>query len=405
MKNLKVKSILFNLAAVLAIAICITACEQQGIVTSMQDQLTMNENQRILNALCTHHNDDCSGIEITDTAISIDNCSGFEKSDFLHYLDMLEEGYEPEPAVSVVPHPSNPGQMLETPIENVTYYDKNNQPILEERQRLYSWIRFVKNTKVSDIKYYIRPSLERDCKPGYPDSIHAAADYWNNIEGSKVNFSHTTIPGNADINIGCDTDDIFTGDYKDMEPYGAYSSFPSFGTRTPGKLMSFSDHYDDDYKIALAIHEFGHTLGFDHTDDNNGWHMYDTPINDSNSIMHSEFQVHEMSDDDLLAVRRLWPDQLKKPVNVSFEKVGGSVRIKLRNPDHINRPYNHINVGHVHNDVFRWGNWGHQPDDNGNYDIFWIKNFAPGFHSFYIQGASHNNEVIGGFSGWFHLYM
>jgi len=406
MKNLKVKSILFSLIAIMAVAFFMTACEQEGIVTSMQDELTMDENQRIMNALCTHHADDCSGIEISDTEISIDNCSGFERKDFLDYLDMLENGYEPEPAISVVPHPSNPGQMLETPIENVTYYDKNNQPIIEERQRLYWWNRFVKNTEVSNIKYFIRESID-DCKSGYTTAIHAAATYWNNIEGSRVKFIHTTVPGQADINIGCDTDDDFTGNFSNMEPDYAYSNFPSFGTRTPGAQMSFSDHYDGlpKYKKALVIHEFGHTLGLEHTGNTDGWHMPYTPITDASSIMNASFTVEEMSEDDLLVVRRVWPDQLKKPVDVTFQKVGSIVRIKLRNPDHVNRPYNHINVGHVHNDVFKWGNWGHQPDDNGNYDIFWIKTFNSGWNSFYIQGASHNNEVVGEYSGWFHVYM
>lgn len=395
--------------SLISLGLFISSCqkEQNEIDSPSIDQISIDQNKSIMDALCNDGETDCDQISISDTDIMIHNCSSFEKHEFLNFLNTRERGYETDHPIVVVPDPNHPGQTIELSMDNVQYYDENNQPKVESRHRLYSPMQFVKASKASNIKYYIRSSIHDDCDSGLAGAISTAISNWNNVEGCRVKFSLASSQGDADIVIGCDTDAIFTGDFKNITPPSvAIARSPSPLTRAPGTQISVSDNFSGTFQKGIMIHEIGHTLGFRHTDGNKGWHMYDTPKSEANSIMNATIpQTNEMSNEDKIAIRRLWPDKLKNPTGVSFKKVGNMVKIKLKNPDSTIRPYNHINVGHLYNGTFRWGNWAHQPDDNGDYSIYWIKYFGPGTHKFYVQGASHANEVLSGAIGWFEVEM
>lgn len=409
MNSLKIKFGLFSLLAILAASVFLTSCEQEGIVSSIQEELATNENHKIMDALCNDVHG-CNDIEISEDAIIIDKCSHMDKDNFLEYLTALENGVEEEPAISKVPHPLDADKMIEMPIKDVRYYNEQNSPIVDERQRIISILRFAKNSKVSNIKYYILSSaIDTDCAGGYENSINNAASYWNGLSGCKVSFSRTYNYDIADIIIGCDTDLFFaylsSTHYNLPSTTNARATWPNASTRAIGKYISINDTGNTANKKGRMIHEFGHCLGLSHTN-GSGYLLYDSPASDANSIMNSTINRNSMVLNDKKAVRRLWPSSLAKPTNVSFQKVGGSVRIKLKNPGIAARPYNHLNVGHWYNGSYQpWGNWGHQADASGNYDIWWIQYFAPGRHYFYVQGGSHNNEVLSTYSGWYYVDM
>jgi len=357
MKTLKVKTILFSLSTVLTISFFLTSCEQQ---------LPINPH--------------------------------IEKEDFLTNLDMLENDFEPEPVIVEFSHPLNPEQIISMPIENI---DATNGT-LEDRQRLISILRFAKNSDVGNLTYHILPSITT-CVGGYTNAIVDAANYWSNLSGCKVNLTRTYSEPNADIVFGCDNDTYFQtnspGHYNISS--GALGQWP-LADRTVGRYISINDsRQPSNYMKGLMMHEIGHSLGLDHPG-RPTWHMPGTPVSwsdDKDALMIGNVDVNVMSPEDKKAFRRLWPDQLKKPTNVSYTRVNGNdVRIQLQNPDPTVRPYNHVNVGHWYNGNFNWGHGSY--DDDGTFNFTWDGNFPSGTHYFYVQGGSHNNEVLSPYSGW-----
>lgn len=396
MKILKIKFIILSLLAALAASVFLTSCEQGLIVPALdKEELNTIENQRIMDALCSHSHDNCD-IDISATGIMVDNCFRMDKENFLADLDMLENGFETEPIILEVRHLEHPEQTIRVPLENMN---------ATNRQGLRGKNLFVPNSIIGNLTYYIRPSIATDCHADLFSAINDAAAYWSNIEGCRVNLTRTLFPTTADIILGCDTDTWFqtlTDDqfnHYDIANTG-FASWPFFGGNVVGKYISINDEAKNNALFrGLIMHEIGHCLGLTHPNEAI-WHIPGTPvlaIDDTDALMIGNTDVNDMSAEDLQAFRRLWPDYLRRPTNVSYTKVNNGVRIQLQNPDPLNRPYDHVNVLNCFN-----GNctsFQSDYDADGNYNFIWSDNFPAGKHMFYIYGASHNDEVMSPYLG------
>ncbi|ELR68642.1 hypothetical protein C900_00186 [Fulvivirga imtechensis AK7] len=122
--------------------------------------------------------------------------------------------------------------------------------------------------------------------PSFPDYLYGgplyyAARHWSNIS-PNINITITSSRSNADI--------VVSG-YYDSGEYGwAVASLPT-GNGNVGPWMwinTYQPHnqsYGD--KVALMVHELGHTLGYRHTDQGGGYHIPGTPSSDRYSVMNS----------------------------------------------------------------------------------------------------------------------
>jgi hypothetical protein len=133
-----------------------------------------------------------------------------------------------------------------------------------------------------------------------------AMNNWNDV--CNLNFVTTTNYSNADIKIIFEPSSAFSGPSA-----VAHAPYPSGGE--PGNFVGINYQYWANHSFQAAIttmvHEFGHTLGLMHTDQNNS-NIPNTPNNDSYSIMNHNtagwpWSSYGFSTSDEIAALYLYP--------------------------------------------------------------------------------------------------
>ena len=164
-------------------------------------------------------------------------------------------------------------------------------------------------------------------EPGWQLAAQEALTHWSGISNSYVRLTETT--GAADISVGvtCTSSNV-----------AAYASFPSGGN--PGSTIyvnsCFAYATSHAQKLHNMVHEFGHTLGFRHSNyvqmgesagTEGAVHVPNTPTsgNDPGSVMNGGTALNSwagFSAGDLTAARTLYPVP-PPPATVAVTNSGG----------------------------------------------------------------------------------
>lgn len=288
----------------------------------------------------------------------------------------------------------------------------------DEKNRIVADRIYASQGEVQNITYYLRPSILDDggtCADGWEQAAHEATAAYNLLD-SKIKFVHQTTESGADINIGCDDDLYFWStidnriEFYDIGTDGR--ARPPGSDRKVGKYISINNTATGDTKKGLMIHEFGHTLGFKHTNQGDGVHItcgyqHNYTEDQGLSIMRSVVNRNEFHHTDRTSIGHLWPKSLEQPANRSVQRLNDyAVRFRFTNPNDTYKPYTEIVLAHWKDDTWEVARfWCDAPDSAGNYDINWwapTNLFAPGqgFQQFWVKGVSHEEEVA---SSWGYL--
>lgn len=366
---------------------------------------SLEETALITELLCAHYSSDCD-FKIEASSVILEDDMVFAKEELLSSLDTPEE----EAVKYLAPDGSK-------------YLVGDSE--IELRNRIKDRRRYVSQHEARDITYFIRPSLKDaggTCPDGWEQAVREAAQAYNNLAGVKLNFREIgaiTDPSSErpDITIGCDDDPYFDTTEDDRNKFydidkAGLARFCT-GDRKPGKYISINNTSTVTRKTGLMIHEFGHTIGFTHTNTGNGVLVKcgdrSGYTNDpDNSVFRSLINRNSLHSTDKKSIRHLWPENLDQPINGSVERSGNDwVRFKFKNPSDSSKPYTEIVLAHSVNgswEVARF--WCDAPNSIGEYDIRWWAPgyFASGNQHFWVKGVSHSEEEgspwcsLGGFS-------
>lgn len=122
--------------------------------------------------------------------------------------------------------------------------------------------------------------------------------------GFCYNSSYTSSPWNASFVILIDVHDFGSNGWK------GDSKFPT-SNGYPGVSININTHYsyDSDDKVAILMHEIGHTIGIMHTDGSSGTTIPGTSGTDPNSIFRDATGTHllpQFTTKDKTAVKNLY---------------------------------------------------------------------------------------------------
>jgi hypothetical protein len=189
----------------------------------------------------------------------------------------------------------------------------------QQRSYMYTLTR----TSAALINIYVEPSVPADWVAAIDQSI----TNWNNtgslITMKRVTATTTTTTtggtGKGKKNSGTTTTTTTTlpsfhikvTSYLDASTSTvAWAYLPSWSGNV-GPEVSINTHYNylsASYKIFTMTHEFGHSIGFTHTDGSYGNLIPGTPEVDANSVMNSFILPWQsFTNFDILAVRTLYP--------------------------------------------------------------------------------------------------
>lgn len=164
------------------------------------------------------------------------------------------------------------------PINMVAPNKGNSQTAQTEGQ--YSSY-FVSYAKSNSAKYYIDPSFPSN----YIGPLRTAAKHWSNAS-DNISFTETTTKSLA--NLICEGKESISG--------AAYAQYPDGSGNIGNRLYvkpSVNNKYTYGEKLTLMVHEMGHVLTLNHSDENTGtnapcsgthtWHA----ANNCGSVMRS----------------------------------------------------------------------------------------------------------------------
>lgn len=384
---------LFMLTFMLIVSSCLKEDEQSN---------SLEETALITELLCAHHSGECD-LKVEANSVVLEGDMVFPKEELLSFLDASKK--------EDVKHLSPDGTQ---------YLDR--EPDIESRNRIYGFRQFISQHEARDITYRFLPSLRDNggtCDDGWEQAVRDAAKAYNDLAGVKLFFREIMFNSfeDPDIIIGCDNDPYFNTTTDNRNSFynisGAGKARGVGGDRKPGKYISVNDTYNGAMKTPVMIHEFGHTIGFRHTDTFDGaaitcGQKSEYTFDPRNSIFASSFSASSFHYTDERSIRHLWPENLQSPINGSLESRSSDwVRFKFRNPSNTTKPYTEIVLAHSVNGNWQVARfWCDAPNSVGEYDIYWWANglFANGNHQFWVKGVSHAEEEgsawcnLGGFN-------
>ncbi|MGN8038071.1 M57 family metalloprotease [Chitinophaga sp. 22321] len=166
-------------------------------------------------------------------------------------------------------------------------------PQTEQRRNTY----IVSNAYNANIKFYIDPAVPANWRT----AIQGAVNNWNAVNGTRLGMSIVTSQASANTRI-------FMG-YENSN-WIARAYLPGSDSK-PGVTVEINSKYNDlaaSQKLFAITHEFGHTIGFHHTNQTSGTHIPGTPTVDANSVMNSfVLPWNGFTAGDILATQILYP--------------------------------------------------------------------------------------------------
>jgi hypothetical protein len=147
-----------------------------------------------------------------------------------------------------------------------------NGPVTEQRRHNY----IVSNTYNQNITIYIDPAVPASWRT----AIQGAVNNWNAVPSSRLGMSIVSSQSGAHCRV-------FMG--NSSQNWVARAYLPSSSGR-PGVSVEINARFNNmaaNQKLFAITHEFGHTIGFHHTNQTSGIHISGTPTSDPNSVMNS----------------------------------------------------------------------------------------------------------------------
>lgn len=149
---------------------------------------------------------------------------------------------------------------------------KSGVPQTEQRRGTY----IVGNAYNTNIKFYLDPGIPTVWRT----AIQGAVNNWNAINGTRLGMSIVSDPASANTRV-------FMG-YENSN-WIARAYLPGSDSR-PGVTVEINSKYNTlsaSQQLFAITHEFGHTIGFHHTNQTSGTWISGTPTTDPNSVMNS----------------------------------------------------------------------------------------------------------------------
>ena len=166
-------------------------------------------------------------------------------------------------------------------------------PQTEQRRNTY----IVSNTYNTNVRFYIESSVPA----AWRTAIQGAVNNWNAVNGTRLGMSIITSPSG-----------VYTRIFMGFESANwiARAYLPASNGR-PGVSVEINSNFNSlpaSQKLFAITHEFGHTIGFHHTNQTSGTHIPGTPTVDANSVMNS-FVLNwaGFTAGDVLATQILYP--------------------------------------------------------------------------------------------------
>lgn len=163
-------------------------------------------------------------------------------------------------------------------------------------QRRHSFI--VSDAYISNIKVFIRTDVSSDWR----SALRTAFGKWNNtVLSTKIRFVETTISTEANISVGT---------YYTADNIIAYAYLP-YSDGKPGHELMINTKYNylsAKDKITTIVHELGHNIGLQHTNQTGGTHIDGTATSDAQSVMNASLMSWtDFSHNDIRAAQILYP--------------------------------------------------------------------------------------------------
>lgn len=223
---------------------------------------------------------------------------------------------------------------------------------LEQRHRFVSFNSTVGINNAQNIAIWVHPSMVGVNVLGNPadQAVNQAIAEWNGINGSALFLQRVGAANQADIVIFMDNanpadvnlngaPNVFFG-----LPFGTcgVASLPN-GNGDPYRWISINDnppHGIWNQFVRTVIHEIGHTIGFDHTNENGSTMFPCSPTN--NSLMDGGecgTGLAALSADDERVIRYTYPDPLPTPNLINAWRVHKTLHFQVDNPSNTILPY------------------------------------------------------------------